>query len=68
MKVTFRKRATQYRALLRKMSYKDKASYGSSPACTYERESERAIERVREREREGAGEGEGGREREGEGE
>jgi len=29
----FRKRATNYRALMRKMTYKDKASYGSSPPC-----------------------------------
>jgi len=32
--VIFRKRATNYRALLRKITYKDKASYGSSPPCT----------------------------------
>ena len=32
--ITFRKRATNYRALLRKMTYKDKASYESSPPCT----------------------------------
>jgi len=31
MQVIFRKRATIYRALLRKMTYEDKASYGSSP-------------------------------------
>jgi len=31
----FRKRATNYRALLRKMTYKDKASYGSSPICIF---------------------------------
>jgi len=31
--VIFRKRATNYRALLREMNYKDKASYGSSPPC-----------------------------------
>ena len=31
MQVIFRKRATNYRALLRKMTYKDKASYESSP-------------------------------------
>jgi len=29
----FRKRTTNYRALLRKMTYEDKASYGSSPTC-----------------------------------
>jgi len=33
LQVIFRKRATNYRALLRKMTYKDKASYGSSPPC-----------------------------------
>ena len=31
--VTFRKRAPNYRALLRKMNYKHKASRGSSPPC-----------------------------------
>jgi len=30
----FRKRATNYRALLRKMTYKDKASYDSMPPCS----------------------------------
>ena len=34
LQVFFRKRATNYRALLRKMTCKDKASYGSSPPCT----------------------------------
>ena len=34
LQVIFRKRATGYRALLRKMTYKDKAIYGSSPPCT----------------------------------
>ena len=34
LQVNFRKRATNYRALLRKMTYKDKASYGSSPPCS----------------------------------
>ena len=33
LQVISRKRATNYRALLRKMTYKDKASYGSSPPC-----------------------------------
>jgi len=28
-----RQRATNYRALLRKMTYEDKASYDSSPSC-----------------------------------
>jgi len=32
--VIFCKRATNYRALLRKMTCKDKASYGSSPPCS----------------------------------
>jgi len=32
--IIFRKWATNYRALLRKMTCKDKASYGSSPPCT----------------------------------
>jgi len=33
LQVIFRKRANNYRALLPKMTYKDKASYGSSPPC-----------------------------------
>jgi len=33
LQVLFRKRATNCRALLRKTTYKDKASYGSSPPC-----------------------------------
>jgi len=33
LQVIFRKRATNYRALLRKMTCKDKASYGFSPPC-----------------------------------
>jgi len=36
--VIFRKRATNYMALLRKMIYKDKASYDSTPPCTYKRD------------------------------
>jgi len=35
LQVTFHKRATKYRALLRKMTYKDKGSYESSPPCIY---------------------------------
>jgi len=31
--VIFRKRAANYRALLQKMTYIDKASHGSSPSC-----------------------------------
>jgi len=34
LQVIFRKSAINYRALLRKMTYKDKASYGSSPPCS----------------------------------
>jgi len=34
LKVIFRKRATNYRALLRKMTYEDKASCDSTPPCT----------------------------------
>jgi len=34
MQVSFCTRATNYRALLQKMTYTDKASYGSSPPCT----------------------------------
>jgi len=30
----FRKRATNYRALLQKLTHEDKASYGSEPPCT----------------------------------
>ena len=33
LQIIFRKRATNYRALLRKMTYGDKASCGSSPPC-----------------------------------
>jgi len=35
LQVTFHQRATSYRALLRKVTYKDKASYGSSPPCNF---------------------------------
>ena len=34
LQVIFYKRATNYRALLRKMTHKDQAFYGSSPPCT----------------------------------
>ena len=33
LQVVFRKRATNYMALLRKMTYEDKASYDSTPPC-----------------------------------
>jgi len=36
MQVIFRKRATNCRALLRKMTYDDKASYDSTPPCIWE--------------------------------
>jgi len=32
--IIFHQRATEYRSLLRKMTYKDKGSYESSPPCT----------------------------------
>jgi len=35
LQIIFHKRATKYRSLLRKMTYKDKGSYESSPPCTY---------------------------------
>ena len=34
LQIIFHQRATKYRALLRKMTYKDKGSYESSPPCT----------------------------------
>jgi len=34
LQIIFHKRATIYRALLLKMTYKDKGFYGSSPPCT----------------------------------
>jgi len=34
LQVIFRQRTTNYRSLLQKMTYKDKASYGSSPSCS----------------------------------
>jgi len=36
LQVLFRKRATNYRVLLRKMTFEDKAFYGSSPPCNPE--------------------------------
>jgi len=41
LQVIFHKRATNYRALLRKMTYKDKASYESSPPCVWQDSSRR---------------------------
>jgi len=34
LQIIFHKRATKYRSLLQKMTYKDKGSYESSPPCT----------------------------------
>ena len=34
LQISFRKRATNFRALLQKTTSKDKASYGSTPPCT----------------------------------
>jgi len=34
LQIIFHNRATKYRSLLRKMTYKDKGSYESSPPCT----------------------------------
>ena len=41
LKVSFRKRATNYWALLRKMTYQEKASYASSQPCSTMTTSER---------------------------
>ena len=35
LQIILHKRATKYRALLRKMTYKDKGSYESSPPCIF---------------------------------
>ena len=35
LQIIFQKRATKYRALLRKMTYKDNASYVSSSSCIW---------------------------------
>ena len=35
LQIIFLKRSTNYMALLRKMTYKDKSSYGSSPPCIH---------------------------------
>ena len=35
LQIIFHKRAIKYRSLLRKMTYKDKGSYESSPPCMY---------------------------------
>jgi len=36
LQIIFHKRATKYKSLLQKMTYKDKGSYESSPPCTYD--------------------------------
>jgi len=35
LQVNLHKRATNYRALVQKMTYEDKASYDSTPPCRY---------------------------------
>jgi len=59
LQVIFRKRATNYRALLRKMTYEDKAPYDPTPPCSAdysahasERERRRESKRENEREKE----------------
>ena len=37
LQISFRKRAIKYRALLRKMTHKDKVSYASLPPCRHSR-------------------------------
>ena len=44
LQVIFRKSATNYRALLRKMTYEDKASYGSFVRCTHT--TQRALQHI----------------------
>ena len=60
LQVIFRKRTTNYRFFLREMTYKDQASFGSSPPCSFASFDvnlcfvlvcERARDRVREGER-----------------
>ena len=46
LQVIFRKRTTNYRALLRKMTHKDKASYESSPPCTSYTPDEESITKI----------------------
>ena len=50
LQVIFRKRTTNYRALLRKMTYKDKALYDSTLPCTKICQSLRALLLQKERE------------------
>jgi len=35
LQIIFHKRATKYRSLLRKMTYRDKGPYESPPPCTH---------------------------------
>ena len=35
LQIIFHKKAMKYRSLLRNMTYKDKASYDSTPPCIY---------------------------------
>jgi len=46
LKVIFRTRATNYRALLRKMTCEDKAFVGSSPPCITQKQKEFGIPNV----------------------
>jgi len=43
LQVTLHKRATNYRALLQKTTYEDKAPYDSTPPCTYYTHPDRII-------------------------
>jgi len=44
LQIIFHKRATKYRSLLWKMTYKDKGSYESSPPCIVTRMCARRIQ------------------------
>ena len=48
LQVIFRKRATNCKALLRKITYKDKASYVFSPPCTLRAQNFTGVDEVRE--------------------
>ena len=55
LQIIFHKRATKYRSLLPKMTYKDKGSYESSPPCTSLSIGFRAVVDVTTYEEEGEG-------------
>jgi len=46
LQIIVHKRATKYRSLLRKMTYKDKGSYESSPPCSHIQERWRADSQI----------------------